>query len=195
MIKSALQSSLTNDIKYRSMSAGAVPSSEYLITTTVVGATPLSNVVFDVSSYAGVYKHLRLVLAVRTTRTAANNDQIGVTFNGDSGIKYIRHELIGDGSTIVALASGTQDNITLREIETNLNSAGQFNAIDVDILDPFSSTKNTTLRALNGTAGRSRIVLSSGAYFDTAVVTSITLTDLFGTFVTGSRFSLYGVTA
>jgi hypothetical protein len=70
-----------------------------------------------------------------------------------------------------------------------------FGASVVDILDPFESSKNTTVRTLNGGAGFG-VGLISSFWNNTASVTSISLIPGTGAnFVAGSRFSLYGVTA
>jgi len=42
-------------------------------------------------------------------------------------------------------------------------------------------------------AGINRIALESGLWINTAAVTSISLVDVFGSFVQNSRFSLYGM--
>ena len=46
MIKSASRSSLVEDVKYTSMSAGVVPSSEYLIESRVLD-TAVPSITFD----------------------------------------------------------------------------------------------------------------------------------------------------
>ena len=66
MIKSASQSSLTSNIKYRSMSAGSVPSSEYLITSTVLTQNEPS-ITFDVSGLSAQFRHLVLLEALMPT--------------------------------------------------------------------------------------------------------------------------------
>jgi hypothetical protein len=65
----------------------------------------------------------------------------------------------------------------------------------MDILDYGVTTKNTTMRALNGGHEYNWIALASGVWMNTAAVTSITfnmpLTS--ANFVSGTRFSLYGI--
>jgi hypothetical protein len=74
-------------------------------------------------------------------------------------------------------------------------SAGVYSTGVIDILDPFLAAKNTTIRSLHGIAHSSypRIVLLSGANFNTSAITNITFSDLFGQLATGTRFSLYGI--
>jgi hypothetical protein len=64
----------------------------------------------------------------------------------------------------------------------------------LDILDYGSTTKNKTVRLLQGFPGSLKIIrLISGARYNTAAVTSVTFTAQAGSFTTASRFSLYGI--
>jgi hypothetical protein len=78
----------------------------------------------------------------------------------------------------------------------NGNTANIFTAGVCDILDPFETTKNKTIRALHGVAGSGSpgVFLGSGFRNNTAAVTSISLfPDSGQSFVTGTRFSIYGL--
>jgi hypothetical protein len=72
----------------------------------------------------------------------------------------------------------------------------------IDILDPFETTKNTTIRCfLGGTGTNSKVGLSTGGWFSTSALTSFALSVGRGnpapwqgsSFNGGSRFSLYGI--
>lgn len=197
MIKSALQSSLTNDVKYSSMSAGVVPSSEYLISN-FVAETSLVSLQFNVGQYAGIYKHLRLVMSARSTR-AETDSYFFIQFNGDAGTNYNGHYLRGDGS---AVASGTiaspylNGHLGLLGLPAATAPASSFGACVYDFLDCFDTSKYTTTRGIAGqSASYSRIGIESSAWRNTAALTSIKIDDIFGNIAQGSRFSLYGVTA
>jgi hypothetical protein len=196
MIKSALQSSLTNDVKYSSMSAGAVPSSEYLISTTILSQTT-PNVTFDVSGLGSQFRHLKLVYSARTDRSGIGTTaDLRIRFNGDTGSNYNAHVLGGDGSSVVSsyYSSTTINYIGVWWIEGPLSAANSFGAGSVDILDAFNTNKNTTVRSLAGNSGR--VAMTSGAWTNTAALTSIELApNTSGSFVQYSRLSLYGVTA
>jgi hypothetical protein len=74
-------------------------------------------------------------------------------------------------------------------------SSGHFGAAIVDLLDPFETTKNSTIRWLSGSA-TDNIRLGSGAWLNTASVTSILIDNRDGqNWVQGCRFSLYGLKA
>lgn len=195
MIKSALQSSLTNDVKYNSMSVGNLPSSEYLITSTILSTQSEPSVTFDVSGLGNTYKHLRLVLVGRTTESQSGQGaQIRLRFNGDEGSNYRNHYLYGESSTMVS-NTGSGSFIGLQRFTDSAATANAFGVMDIDIIDAFSANKNTTVRWLGGNANNSSFIfMNSGAWFNTAALTSIFLQPhVGGSFAIGSRFSLYGV--
>ena len=196
MIKSALQSSLTNDIKYRSMSAGAVPSSEYLISSTVVGATAVPNVEFsNLGDYHGTYRHLKLVYTARNS--SGGVDGLRVRLNGvTASSSYKWHGLRAQNGSIASYPSSADGSMEVGATPNASDTAGAYVAGEIDILDFAHASKNTTIRTLAGnySANINFIRLHSGLFISTAPVTSITLFGLNGTsFVEGSRFSLYGV--
>jgi hypothetical protein len=205
MIRSAAQSSLLNDTRYTSMSAGVVPSSEYLIQTAFITENTPS-VTFDVSSFAGVYKHLQIVVVARSSHSAANRTSGAIRLNGNSGANYATHLLHGNSSTVSSAAFTSQSfmrNIMFfGALPGSSNTANAFGAAIVEILDPYNTSKNTTVRVLHGSAQTdSRLSLASGVWLNTESLTSIEIAPNedaswgSSSFIAGSRFSLYGVTA
>jgi hypothetical protein len=75
------------------------------------------------------------------------------------------------------------------------SATGVFTPFVIDILDPYSTTKNTTVRAISGVVGNeNRIRIGSGLWVNTASLTSVTMFSTSGiNLVSGSRFSLYGI--
>jgi len=116
--------------------------------------------------------------------------------NGDSGTSYAFHSLEGTGSSVASSAStsSNQMDLGISTIPTSLQSANIFGGALIDILDFASSSKNTTLKALAGSAQTDpRLNLASGLFINTNAVTSTELFSNSGDFVAGSRFSLYGL--
>jgi hypothetical protein len=186
MIKNLTQSSLTNDIKYRSMSVGNLPSSEYLIQSYVLNTTTAS-VEFDVTGLGSQFRHLQLAISA-----ISPSDVSFMRFNGDSGSNYRVHGLRGNGSTVSSYVIGGSAQTNL-QLSTILASNTTYTKV-IDILDAFNTNKNTTIRGLIGNSNQG-IELISGVYLQTAAITSIFLRPFTGSYSTGSRFSLYGVTA
>lgn len=193
MIKSASQSSLTNDVKYRNMGAANVPSNEYLIQTAIT-SNNATQVVFDVNGLGSQFRHLRLVTSVKGS---GGLDGYNLQFNGDAGSNYAFHLLYAYGDGSVLSTSGTSRTFFSIGLGADSSEAGVFHASDVDILDAFSSTKNKTARILIAASGVNWqfVQLRSGLWMNTAALTSIRVYPNSGTFANGSRISLYGVTA
>jgi hypothetical protein len=194
MIKSALQSSLTNDVKYRSMSAGAVPSNEYLIETVLVNS-PVASVTFNnLSQWAGVYRHLQIVSTARSSFNGTGESLL-IRLNGVATATYSWHRMFGTGSSVLSSATTSTNQMFISFMQSATSGAGAFGASAVDILEPFNASKNTTLRGFSGiTTGENLVSINSGAFFNTAPVSSITLLSETGAnFIAGCRFSLYGV--
>jgi hypothetical protein len=122
---------------------------------------------------------------------------VQLQFNADTGANYASHNLQGAGSGSPSSGGGgSASRITLAYTPGSPNTANAFSTFNADILDAFSSTKNKTVRSLSGQIDGSWTLVNlwSGAWFNTSSSTSIRLFSSNGTsYVTGSRFSLYGI--
>ncbi len=174
--------------------AGGVSLSDYELISTTLFSGSTSSVDFDVSALASTYKHLQLRVVGRTAR-AAGTDALLMRFNSDTGSNYNGHYLGGDGSTVysgfVASTTYTYTNLLGNSVDTT-----NFMGVSViDILDIFSNSKNTTVRALDGAQGTPKYMnLSSGLWRNTNTVTAINLSVFSGSnLLSNSRISLYGI--
>ena len=174
--------------------AGGVAAGTYeLIESYVLGSSQTSVTFSNLGNYSSTYKHLQLRIVARTDRSGEQGDVLTVRFNADSGSNYAYHYLSGNGSSVVSAASSSQTEMWLWRLAGNTATANSFGGMVIDILDVYA-TKNKTVRALSGmTGGLSEVYLGSGLWNSTAAVTSIVLDQLGGNFVSGSRFSLYGI--
>jgi len=173
---------------------GAFASDYELIESYILGSNQASVNFTGLGTYSSTYKHLQVRMVTRTVRTEINDSVIS-RFNADTGSSYAWHRLIGNGSS-VSSSSGTSQSYILNDATAGntFTTNGFFPAV-IDILDPYSTTKNTTTRTLIGGAGSyNAIQLNSGVWLNTASVTSFQLLPLnSANFLTGSRFSLYGI--
>jgi hypothetical protein len=170
--------------------AGGVPQTYELIQTQILGSTQSAITFSSLGGFSSTYRHLQIRFVARDS-LADTGQNISLKLNAATST-YRSHRLIGDGST-VSTDSSTSMNIALSQ--SNSDTANSFGVTVLDLLDAFSSTKNTTVRSLTGTGGSSfrRIMFRSGAWFTTDSITSIELAVASGGFVSGSRFSLYGI--
>jgi hypothetical protein len=170
--------------------AGGVAGDYELINTQILGSNQPSITFSSLGTYSSTYKHLQIRATVRTDRAGAADGGI-IRFNGDTGANYAHHILAGDGSSVNSFANTSQTQMVSLGGVGNTAAANAFSAAVVDILDAYSTTKNKTLRSLHGVTS---INLSSGVRLNTVSLTSIELGPQLGTnFLTGSRFSLYGI--
>ena len=195
-IKSLQSTSLTNNIFYRSMLAGndayfpEFESDDFL--EEVVLSTTASSVTFTGLGAYSDYKHLQIRQVSKDGRAGQTTSRFYIRFNGVSS-DYKSHVLQGSYSA-VSSGIGSATNRIIVDATTGGNGGDAFGVSVIDILDPHSSSKNTTIRALGGmvAGGYEPVFLLSGLWQNTAALTSITIGSDFSSFVAGSRFSLYG---
>jgi hypothetical protein len=165
-----------------------------LLETTTLSTSTLSITFSGLSAYASDYKHLQIRM---TAGGSAVFDSSGyLQFNGDSTASYSDHHLFGQGSATGSDGTVSSTYALIYRMIPDNDYPNEFAPGIIDILDFSSSTKNTTFRALHGYAGTGakNVILSSGAYLNTAAITSITLGGAGGNNMrAGSRFSLIGV--
>jgi hypothetical protein len=174
---------------------GAAFSSDYeLIETQILGSNQASVIFSSLGTYSSTYKHLQIRLLGRQTLAAGGQGDIYVRFNADSSSNYARHFLQGNGSTVTSGATANNSFALGGQAPYNNETTGAFGGSVIDILDAYSTTKNKTIRALSGSHSSNApvIQIASGHWRNTASITSITL-SLFDIWLTGSRFSLYGI--
>jgi hypothetical protein len=173
----------------------AAVASDYDLLETEILTGSQASVTFDVTGLGSTYQHLQIRYAVRSDR-ADTIDFSQVTFNADTGTNYSIHYLRGDGSSASSLGL-TSQNFMWGGFSTTANSsASTFSPSVIDILDPFETTKFTTIRALSGiNTTETSVALFSGLWMNTNALTSITLDNYGSNWVTGSRFSLMGLKA
>lgn len=164
-----------------------------LLETEILTSSQASVTFSSLDTLAAGYQHLQIRAVVRSTRSASN-ENVRVQFNSDTGSNYSRHQLRGTGSSVISEAATSQTSAFVSTIAAASSTADSFTAQVTEILDPFETGKNTTIRTLYGATSYQEIGLSSGAWFDTSAITEIDLIlQSGGSFVSGSRFSLYGL--
>ena len=169
-------------------SAGGGFGTYELIQTQILGSAASSVTLSGLDAYAGVYKHLQ-IRAVAKTDTTANNG--GLRINGDTGSNYAWHQLVAVPTSVVSAAETSQTSMQLFYLSTT-----EYGSAVIDLVDAYSTTKNKTVRILQGNTASSRVSLTSGLFMNTASTTSVTLLanrSGSASYQTGSRFSIYGI--
>ena len=173
---------------------GAAGAFDLLETTTLT--TSASSVTFSGLGAYSDYKHLQLRFVMQNDLNGSARD-FHFNLNGDTGSNYSSHSLQGNGTSVSSTSSTTATKIMgIFTPDANAGNANAFGVGIMDILDFSNSSKNTTIRMLQGSpvSDYPRIGLVSGLYINTAAITSFLIrNDGNQPIITGSRFSLYGV--
>ena len=179
--------------KYNTIWDGTTSTSAFDSITTVTVVSATGTITF--SSIPQTYTHLQIRGVGRMNYSLAQAG-LGIYFNGDTSTSYRNHFLVGTGS---GTASSSEDGATNTPYPYQLPAAsapsGTFGPVIMDILDYSSTSKNKVLRGLGGgdRNGSGQVYLSSAAWFNTAAITSITLTTGSTQLITNSTFALYGI--
>jgi hypothetical protein len=170
------------------------PGKDFDSIATITPYTTTSTVVF--SSIPSTYRHLQIRFIARTTR-ANQEDNIQLRFNSDSGGNYAAHVLYGDGATAGSFSDGSSITFNTRSVVAAASAtSGVFGVGVIDILDYANTSKNTTVRSLNGydNNGAGQVRLSSGLWMNTAAINNITIVPANGPdFAANSHWALYGI--
>jgi hypothetical protein len=168
--------------------AGVGVAGDYeLIESAFITGSTTGQVDFSVSSFSATYKHLQL--RVVGGGNAGGSQGLNLRFNSDTGSNYAFHFLSGNGSAVSSSAFTSQTLIQAGLIGGN----DLFGSAVVDILDPFSTSKNKTTRSLSGYQPSPLVRLYSGLFMSTSAVTSLNITSSATYFLAGTRVSLYGI--
>jgi hypothetical protein len=181
-------------IPFGIFSASAVGSDYELIETQILGSAVASVTFSNLDTYASIYEHLQIRAVAKTNFAGSWADGLQVRLNSDTAANYSAHNLIGDGSAVSSSSSVSATSMGLTLIAGNATST-IFGPIVIDIVDAYSTTKNKTIRSLQGVYSAGfQVRLVSGSWRNTASITTIGMTSLNSSnFLTGSRFSLYGI--
>jgi len=155
------------------------------IATVSVGSGGSSTISF--TSIPQTYTHLQLRYIAQKT----SNKSMYIRFNSDSGTNYTNHALQGNGSSASSDSSTGANGTDIGASDT----AGNFAAAIIDILDYRNTNKYTTIRNFWGVDnnGSGAVALKSGLWLNTAAITSITLVPDSTNLVQYSHFALYGI--
>jgi hypothetical protein len=181
----------------QAQAAAPVSAGSYdLLATTILTSTQATVTLSGLSTYATDYQHLQIRVSAQSSTSQVTPI---IRFNGDTAFaNYRQHFLQGNGSSVSSGANqdSNRQGIQLPSmfLQNTTPAANQFGAMVIDILDPFSTSKNTTVRAIGGNSG-DQISLVSGVYLTTNALTSATFSKFAesGGYAIGSRFSLYGL--
>lgn len=176
--------------------AGSATAGAFELISSTILTSNTASVTF--SAIPDEFAHLQIRMEARTAETSSQFSDIDIRFNGDTSNSYSRHELNAISSVSFSYAE-TQPQLRLNRAATTSdttspNVTGYFAPILSDVFNYSSSSKFTNLIGMHGSISADSFYFGGGTYNSNAVVTSLTLTPA-ASFLSGSRFSLYGVRA
>lgn len=172
---------------------GGGTSGRALLDEVVLGSDT-ANVTFDATDIpASGYRSLLVEILGRVT-TAITGDALLVTINGDAtDANYQRQRHYGFGSTSAASTASDRRIGTISGANSTANAAAHV-SIEVPFYTDTTFYKN--LRSFGAVplgATSEQVELTQSFWRNTAAITSLAFTAAGGSFVTGSRFALYGL--
>jgi hypothetical protein len=134
-----------------------------------------------------------LLLSMRGSNTNAANTDFDMRFNGDTASNYSRTWLYEDGSPKSLRASNQPVMSLLYPPSANATS----NVFSADAIQIFSYANTNVFKTAlaSGATPTSYTIRSVGLWRSTSAINEITLIARSTTFVSGCRFSLYGIRA
>lgn len=166
------------------------------IATQVVGSGGSSSISF--TSIPSTYKHLQIRYIARDTSGDNDGNSAVTRFNSDSGTNYVRHYMLGAGSTVFVGAVQNLTGIDGGLVQGGGGLASAFSAGVIDVLDYQNTNKYKTVRSLSGNSTNvstavNYVEFESGLWQSTAAISSITISSNSGNLAQYSSFALYGI--
>ena len=154
----------------------------------------------SLSSIASTYSNLHIRGIAKTSWTTVDNPStLQIQFNGDTTASYYGSNFTYTGSAVGAASnSGTA---LYAGYMANGVRAGEFSGHMINIHDYANSSYKKSVNFYNGWSGDTstttawNAMLGGGYWNGTAAIASITFSSTTGTFVAGTKFSLYGLKA
>jgi hypothetical protein len=172
------------------LGAGGGVATDYESIATINGNGSTATITF--SSIPSTYSHLQVRVMARV---AAGGEDLSVRFNGDTGANYSRHRLTGSGTAAAAAGNASVNQITTLGSAGMPTTANIYAVTIIDVLDYANTNKYKTARMLSGqdSNGSGGVDFTSGAWFNTAAVSSLTIYANASNFPTAASFALYGI--
>lgn len=194
-IKRLSQSGLLTFEKYSSMLAGnpayqPVATGFEHIDTRVLQSNQ-TEISFNLTGLSDTYEHLQIRYVLRKTGggTEVNYSLLNSFSNNDFSVFMYTHFLTGDGSSVTSGNALDNQRGYLGRAHSNTESFGI-----VDLLDCFNPNKKLVARSIWGARGDINYVQLRSTWLSAMNISDIGMYCEGGAqFVTGSRFSLYGM--
>lgn len=181
------------------LAASGAGGIDYEPIATVLVSTATGSIAFN--SIPNTYKHLVIRLVSRNDNGGATASLGGLRLNGDTASNYSSHNVGSNASgTLITQANANRSFMPTGYAAGSAATTSAFGVSIIELLDYTNTNKNKTTRTIQSmihsvsASNLSFTQIMSGAWLNTAAVTSVTLFDANGyNFTAGTRATLYGI--
>jgi len=151
---------------------------------------------FNFASIPSQFAHLQVVVHARGD-TAATSTNLSMQFNGDTTATYFWERLIGQAGTASADEGTGITSINLGAIPAATATADVFGSAEV-LIPNYVGAHLKLFQCLNGyrtslAGGAGSLILEAGMWDNGTGINRVTIFPSAGSFVSGSRATLYGL--
>lgn len=149
-------------------------------------------------TFSNIPQNYQTLYIKTSTRLDQASTSMGMRFNNDSGTNYSYRRLYGNGSTVASGQATGQTTLYVCDSTGTDMTASTFSNIDI-LVPAYNLSLNKIVSAEGVTENNATLSyspLSSTLWNSTAAISSITIlmwSAGAGNFVSGSTFSLYGI--
>jgi hypothetical protein len=162
-------------------------SYESIAGTVIVGSGGQAAITF--TGIPATYKHLQIRGMIR------GGGEVRYRLNGDTTANYSFHTVMGNNATADSGGGENQNYSRFLVFQGLTSTANSFGVFVMDILDYANTNKFTTTRVLHGQDDNSygETGLSSGLWFNSSAITSVTIYGAASNMLQYSHCALYGI--
>lgn len=154
----------------------------------------------DITSISATYAHLLIVAYARSDSASGVAINHLVQFNGDTAANYDWQKLQGSAAAVSAGEVFASTSLAIGLMPTNPAGANLFSVHMAFIPHYAGTTNNKVCLSINSmkfgvTTGSMAVGLNGGFWRSSAAINRITLLPASGSFVAGTRITIYGLGA
>jgi hypothetical protein len=148
---------------------------------------------YTFSSLPQTYDDLVIIHNARGD-TAANDTQLDMRFNGDTGSNYNYQQLFANGTATSAVRNNSSSLLRINQFAAASSTANVFTG---GVTEVYAYANNVAFKSATGYGGNFdgsniRSITGAGQWRNTAAITSVTVFPGAGAFVAGSVITVYG---
>lgn len=168
--------------------------STYTPIATYTAPSAQSSVSF--SSFSG-YTDIHVVVNARSSWTGDEYDSLVIRFNSDSGTNYSSTALTSQG-TAAETSRGTNMTALYGRVSPSTSGNTSFSVTEIDLMNYANTNIQKNVLLKNSSSNEYfKVIRSAGLWRNTGAITSLSLApgQSGSQFVTGSTFTIYGISA